>query len=189
MTLQCPIVQEACLVSGKVAVHGRLAIVTQPAWLQATTIRCSLAFAALHQQSPRYISKRVLRETHSSSSCRTHGECCFECRNGCFMCRQNILFGSPMEEGRYWQAIEACCLAPDLAAMPSGDLTLVGERGTTLSGGQRTRVALARAIYQVRVSIVLLRATAARRVCAGSPTSALQLRFKANENSALPTTS
>ena len=71
---------------------------------------------------------------------------------GCGTCRENILFGLPMEEGQYRRALEACCLAPDLAAMPSGDLTLVGERGTTLSGGQRTRVALARAIYQVRSS-------------------------------------
>jgi len=39
LALDCG-VQEACRVSGKVAVHGRLAIVTQPAWLQAATIRC-----------------------------------------------------------------------------------------------------------------------------------------------------
>ena len=38
-TLLRGIMQEACLVSGKVAVHGKLAIVSQPAWLQATTIR------------------------------------------------------------------------------------------------------------------------------------------------------
>ena len=64
-------------------------------------------------------------------------------------CRDNILFGKFLEETRYRAAIQACALAEDLAAMPKGDQTLVGENGNCLSGGQRIRVALARAIYQV----------------------------------------
>ncbi|KAL8758852.1 MAG: hypothetical protein Q9184_003801 [Pyrenodesmia sp. 2 TL-2023] len=61
--------------------------------------------------------------------------------------RENIVFTSPYEEGRLKKVLEACALTPDLAAFKDGDLTNIGENGTGLSGGQKARVALARAIY------------------------------------------
>ena len=63
-------------------------------------------------------------------------------------CRHNILFGRAMDVGKYEAAVDACGLSADLRAMPARDSTLVGEQGCRLSGGQRVRVALARALYQ-----------------------------------------
>lgn len=61
--------------------------------------------------------------------------------------KNNILFTSEYEEVRYKRVIEACCLPIDLAELENGDETEVGENGTALSGGQKARVALARALY------------------------------------------
>lgn len=61
--------------------------------------------------------------------------------------RDNILFSSPYHEQRYKRVLEACALVPDLANFAHGDLSFVGENGIGLSGGQKARVALARAVY------------------------------------------
>ena len=61
--------------------------------------------------------------------------------------RQNILFGQPYDEPRYLSVVEACCLTEHFHAFPNGDQTVVGERGAVLSGGQRARVSLPRAVY------------------------------------------
>ncbi|CAH0048920.1 unnamed protein product [Clonostachys solani] len=61
--------------------------------------------------------------------------------------KSNVLFGSPLEKPRYDRVIDACCLEDDFIELYDGDLTTVGENGTSLSGGQKARVALARALY------------------------------------------
>ncbi|XP_026534013.1 canalicular multispecific organic anion transporter 1 isoform X2 [Notechis scutatus] len=61
--------------------------------------------------------------------------------------KDNIIFGSPLDETRYQQVLEACALHPDLKLLPGGDLTEIGEKGINLSGGQKQRVSLARAVY------------------------------------------
>ncbi|XP_022785320.1 multidrug resistance-associated protein 4-like [Stylophora pistillata] len=61
--------------------------------------------------------------------------------------RENILFGQPYEESKYAVTIDACALQKDIQRFPKGDLTVVGERGELLSGGQQARVSLARAVY------------------------------------------
>ncbi|KAE9537850.1 hypothetical protein AGLY_005822 [Aphis glycines] len=62
--------------------------------------------------------------------------------------KQNILFGSPMDKKRYDKVIEVCALKLDLEQFPHGDRTIVGEKGISLSGGQKSRINLARAIYK-----------------------------------------
>lgn len=61
--------------------------------------------------------------------------------------RDNILFGQKYDEKWYNQVLEYCELFDDIKQMPNGDQTDVGERGISLSGGQKARVALARAVY------------------------------------------
>ncbi|XP_042794789.1 ATP-binding cassette sub-family C member 10 isoform X4 [Panthera leo] len=62
--------------------------------------------------------------------------------------RDNILFGKTFDAQLYQKVLEACALSDDLSVLPAGDQTEVGEKGVTLSGGQRARIALARAVYQ-----------------------------------------
>ena len=61
--------------------------------------------------------------------------------------RDNILFGQPYDELKYKRITEACALRQDIQQFPDNDQTIVGERGVVLSGGQRARVSLARAVY------------------------------------------
>ena len=69
--------------------------------------------------------------------------------------RENVLFGAAYDGAWYARVLSACSLDADLSALPAGDSTEIGERGVNLSGGQKARVALARACY-ARADIVLL---------------------------------
>ncbi|CAF1066424.1 unnamed protein product [Rotaria sordida] len=62
--------------------------------------------------------------------------------------RANILLGKPMDEERYNNVIKACCLDIDLLNFGEvGDLLMIGDKGINLSGGQKARISLARALY------------------------------------------
>ncbi|XP_050728277.1 multidrug resistance-associated protein 1-like isoform X2 [Eriocheir sinensis] len=85
--------------SGRVSLKGKVAYVSQQAWIQNTTLE------------------------------------------------NNILFNQPKVEDRYRACLQACALQSDLAILPGGDQTEIGEKGINLSGGQKQRVSLARAVY------------------------------------------
>lgn len=61
--------------------------------------------------------------------------------------RDNIVFGKDFNNSWYNKVIDACALRPDLEMLPNGDKTEIGERGITVSGGQKQRMNIARAIY------------------------------------------
>ncbi|KAK7427609.1 hypothetical protein QQZ08_005884 [Neonectria magnoliae] len=69
--------------------------------------------------------------------------------------RENVLFGSSFSERRYNEAIQSTGLEIDLRTLPDGDATVIGERGQSLSGGQRARVALARAVFADTQTVLL----------------------------------
>ncbi|KAL2675266.1 hypothetical protein Neosp_011449 [[Neocosmospora] mangrovei] len=69
--------------------------------------------------------------------------------------RDNILFGLPLIEERYQKVIEVCALKKDLEILADGDKTELGANGINLSGGQKWRVTLARAIYS-RAEILVM---------------------------------
>ncbi|KAJ5700862.1 hypothetical protein N7536_003875 [Penicillium majusculum] len=69
--------------------------------------------------------------------------------------KENILFSSALDETRYRKVLRACALETDLAALANGEETYIGLRGVKLSGGQRVRVSLGRALYSSARLLVL----------------------------------
>ena len=69
--------------------------------------------------------------------------------------KENILMGNPLVEDLYTATLNSCALMPDLEIFGNGDETYVGDRAITLSGGQKARLGLARAVYS-NLDILLL---------------------------------
>ncbi|KAJ2337306.1 Multidrug resistance-associated protein 1 [Coemansia sp. RSA 2681] len=69
--------------------------------------------------------------------------------------RANIIFGREFKEEYFWKVVHACALTQDIESWPDKDLTLIGERGINISGGQRARLALARTVYS-RADVYIL---------------------------------
>ncbi|OMJ86286.1 hypothetical protein SteCoe_12274 [Stentor coeruleus] len=61
--------------------------------------------------------------------------------------KENILMGRTLDPEFYTEVINSCALIKDLEILSNGDETVIGDRGTTLSGGQKARICLARAVY------------------------------------------
>lgn len=69
--------------------------------------------------------------------------------------KDNILFDLPYDAGRYNEVISSCALVKDLEMLPEGEMTDIGANGINLSGGQKWRISLARALYS-RAGILVL---------------------------------
>ena len=80
-------------------------------------------------------------------------ECQHWIQNGKF--RDNVCFGSEFDERKYVETVKACQFEQDIKMMPAGDQTEIGEKGINLSGGQKARVSLARAVYK-RPEVILM---------------------------------
>lgn len=69
--------------------------------------------------------------------------------------KENILFGRRFHRHYYDMVCSACQLEADFGVLPDGDATVVGEKGISLSGGQKARISLARAVYS-KADVILL---------------------------------
>ncbi|CAH2267214.1 jg2942 [Pararge aegeria aegeria] len=87
----------------------------------------------------------------ATGSVSVFGEMAYACQEAWLFpstVRENILFGLPYDPEKYKRVCRVCALEKDFKQFPYGDQTLVGERGVSLSGGQRARINLARAVYR-----------------------------------------
>ncbi|KAK2962825.1 Multidrug resistance-associated protein [Blattamonas nauphoetae] len=69
--------------------------------------------------------------------------------------RGNIVFGAKFDKSRYSETLRVCALDEDMSALAEGDGTMIGEKGVTLSGGQKARIQLARAVYAQKDILVV----------------------------------
>ncbi|KAJ2522874.1 Canalicular multispecific organic anion transporter 1 [Coemansia sp. RSA 1939] len=115
--------------------HGQMVMVTGPVGQGKSSLLCAIAREMEVSRGTGYSSGRVVHVPQRGfiMSGRT--------------IRDNITFGNEYNQERYKKVTDACALGLDFALLANGDLTTVGDRGATVSGGQHARIVLARSLY------------------------------------------
>ncbi|GAC93288.1 ATP-binding cassette transporter [Pseudozyma hubeiensis SY62] len=130
---------------------GKLSIVAGPVGSGKTTLLMSLLGETRQLTGRTFMPCPVARATAPIDPRTGLSESVAYCSQSPWLLgttlKENVLFGSPYDERRYRAVVKACALEPDLKILEYGDETEVGEKGTSLSGGQKARIALARALY------------------------------------------
>lgn len=137
---------------------GKLSLITGPVGCGKTTLLLSLLGETnLLGSGSSFLPSPVVRVTGEDPSilAETSAYCSQTPWLLSDSIRSNILFVLPYNEERYQTVLEVCALKPDLETMRAGDGEEVGERGSVLSGGQKARIALARAVYSSARYILL----------------------------------
>ncbi|KAM0753978.1 hypothetical protein T439DRAFT_342117 [Meredithblackwellia eburnea MCA 4105] len=136
---------------------GQMSIVLGPVGSGKSTLLSSLLGETNKLAGASYLPSPVVRASGEDPSILT--DTTAYCSQTAWLLsdtiRENILFGSAHNEARYQAVLEACALLPDLKQFELGDATEVGEKGTVLSGGQKARISLARAIYSPAKTVLL----------------------------------
>ncbi|GAA5950238.1 hypothetical protein JCM10213_005210 [Rhodosporidiobolus nylandii] len=137
--------------------EGKLSIVLGPVGSGKTTILLSLLGETNRLSGSAFLPSPVIRSSSADPTILTETTA-YAAQLPWLLSatiRENILFGSLFNAKRYQATLEACALVQDLKQFELGDETEVGEKGTVLSGGQKARIALARAIYSPAKYVLL----------------------------------
>ncbi|KAI5634802.1 ABC transporter domain-containing protein [Phthorimaea operculella] len=156
------LLKELPALSGQVSVDGSVSYACQEPWLFPSTVRDNILFglpydADKYRRVRRYCAGCQLKLPATkelpalSGQVSVHSSVSYACQEPWLFpsnVRDNILFGLPYDADKYRRVCRVCALEKDFKQFPFGDQTLVGERGVSMSGGQRARVNLARAVYR-----------------------------------------
>ncbi|GAA6043182.1 hypothetical protein JCM8097_008715 [Rhodosporidiobolus ruineniae] len=137
--------------------EGKLSIILGPVGSGKTTVLLSLLGETNKLAGSAFLPSPVIRNADADPTLLTETTA-YASQSPWLLSatiRDNIVFGCKFNPKRYQAVLEACALVQDLKQFDLADETEVGEKGTVLSGGQKARISLARAIYSPAKYVLL----------------------------------